>query len=274
MFATRPRSTALPVRGHENPPVAPHNQAPHTSRCWQQCSRLFPPFFSSSNLSNPRYSWTVEERWVAGQNGHHPAPALADFVARGRGCFTTSATLPSAMDEAKAQMTTANITKLWEGTFKTFIINLHRRLLPPLCASVPSGGSCLQTLCCLIRACRRSSPVPAGSRDSVSQRIRPSGFMPTSVSGGYGGVTEQFTRVRQLRHRFPGGLFLTLSHALSPHRTRRGTRSVCPGVKRVSARALTGGRWECDGRRGLLAIRGLIAIPDSRLHAFTPSYVT
>ena len=147
MFATRPRSTALPVRGHENPPVAPHNQAPHTSRCWQQCSRLFPPFFSSSNLSNPRYSWTVEERWVAGQNGHHPAPALADFVARGRGCFTTSATLPSAMDEAQAQMThtTANITKLWEGTFKTFIINLHRRLLPPLCASVPSGGSCLQT---------------------------------------------------------------------------------------------------------------------------------
>lgn len=51
------------------------------------------------------------------------------------------------MDEAVAQMTSANITKLWNGSLA-----------------------------------------------SVEDRIRPSGFMPTSVSGGYGGITEQFVR--------------------------------------------------------------------------------
>jgi hypothetical protein len=29
---------------------------------------------------------------------------------------------------------------------------------------------------------------------SIADRVRPSGFMPTSVSGGYGGVTNQFVR--------------------------------------------------------------------------------
>ena len=33
-----------------------------------------------------------------------------------------------------------------------------------------------------------------GSWNSVAHRIMPSGFLPTSVSGGYGGITQQFVR--------------------------------------------------------------------------------
>ena len=40
-----------------------------------------------------------------------------------------------------------------------------------------------------------SSPVKSStSSTSVWARVEPSGFLPTSVSGGYGGITSEFVR--------------------------------------------------------------------------------
>jgi len=38
---------------------------------------------------------------------------------------------------------------------------------------------------------RNNSLLWSTSRDSVWQRVEPSGFLPTSVSGGYGGITSE-----------------------------------------------------------------------------------
>lgn len=41
---------------------------------------------------------------------------------------------------------------------------------------------------------RNVSQLWNGSWHSVADRVQPSGFLPTSVSGGYGGITQQFVR--------------------------------------------------------------------------------
>ena len=80
-----------------------------------------------------------------------------------------------------------------------------------------------------------------GSWHSVVDRVQPSGFLPTSVSGGYGGITHQFVRdasgqligMLQLgnwtRPTVQRALRFMLS-ALKDNYTATGSRSYAPHV--------------------------------------------
>ena len=93
------------------------------------------------------YNYSVSELQWASAPGKPPAPFPPPEWLAANGSFCTSAALPSARDEARAQLGGANISTLFRNSLA-----------------------------------------------SVAGRVQPSGFVPTSVSGGYGGPTNMFVR--------------------------------------------------------------------------------
>ena len=97
------------------------------------------------------YDWTVEERVIVWGNGSAPA---SDANANGNfnsvvasGVFAADLSIPTARAEAAIEMSSQNMTTLWNTSWH-----------------------------------------------SVLQRAATSGFLPTSVSGGYGGPLIEFPR--------------------------------------------------------------------------------
>ena len=69
------------------------------------------------------------------------------------------------------------------------------------------------------------------SRDSVWQRVEPSGFLPTSVSGGYGGITSECEKpvstdrpsppaAEHPRHLSPGALLCHCARCGDQHNSK------------------------------------------------------
>jgi hypothetical protein len=101
------------------------------------------------------YTWSAEERIIAYSNGTVPAAEAAAAPAAG-------------FSEAAPHFT---------GSFITSI-------------RLPAARSEAAT----VMSSSNMSALWNGSWHSVQDRIRPSGFLPTSVSGGYGGITQMFVR--------------------------------------------------------------------------------
>eukprot|EP00039_Didymoeca_costata_P007405 m.99424 g.99424 ORF g.99424 m.99424 type:complete len:763 (+) comp13674_c0_seq11:167-2455(+) len=94
-----------------------------------------------------QYDWTVEERELALLDGSIPSPTSQEWHVVGKGAFATTQSLMSAADEAAMEMTSSNVSMIWNTSW-----------------------------------------------NSVVNRVVSSGFLPTSVSNGYGGITNEFVR--------------------------------------------------------------------------------